>query len=88
MATAWAWLWLDAGLARDPAVAGFLRFHTGARITDETLTNPSGFAGIDGLFRFLPDGRTERGYAIIEIGDRQRRVIDPAPESFTGPLTN
>ena len=21
-------------------------------------------------------------------GDRQRRVIDPAPESFSGPLTN
>jgi len=52
------------------------------------LTQSTGFAGIDGLFRFLPDGRTERGYAIIEIGDRQRRVIDPAPESFTGPLTN
>ncbi|WP_375459522.1 phosphonate C-P lyase system protein PhnH [uncultured Enterovirga sp.] len=30
-------LWLDAPLARDPAVAGYLRFHTGARIvTDPT----------------------------------------------------
>ncbi|AWB20315.1 phosphonate C-P lyase system protein PhnH [Methylobacterium currus] len=27
-------LWLDAALARSPAVAGFLRFHTGARITE------------------------------------------------------
>ncbi len=52
------------------------------------LTQSTGFAGVDGLFRFLPDGRSERGYAIIEIGDRQRRVIDPAPESFAGPLTN
>ena len=52
------------------------------------LTQATGFAGVDGLFRFLPDGRSERGYAIIEIGDRQRRVIDPAPESFSGPLTN
>ncbi len=65
-----------------------------ARIDDKpdfsrtALTQSTGFAGVDGLFRFLPDGRTERGYAIIEIGDRQRRVIDPAPESFTGPLTN
>ena len=52
------------------------------------LTQATGFAGVDGLFRFLPDGRSERGYAILEIGDRQRRVVDPAPESFTGPLTN
>jgi branched-chain amino acid transport system substrate-binding protein len=52
------------------------------------LTQTTGFAGVDGLFRFLPDGRSERGYAILEIGDRQRRVVDPAPESFTGPLTN
>lgn len=52
------------------------------------LTQSTGFAGVDGLFRFLPDGRSERGYAIIEIGDRQRRVIDPAPESFTAPATN
>jgi alpha-D-ribose 1-methylphosphonate 5-triphosphate synthase subunit PhnH len=34
LADADAPLWLDAGLARSPAVAGFLRFHTGARITD------------------------------------------------------
>lgn len=51
------------------------------------LTQPTGFAGVDGLFRFLPDGRSERGYAIVEIGDRQRRVVDPAPESFGG-VTN
>lgn len=52
------------------------------------LTQSTGFAGVDGLFRFLPDGRSERGYAILEIGDRQRRVVDPAPESFAAPLTN
>ncbi|MBM3546395.1 MAG: penicillin-binding protein activator [Alphaproteobacteria bacterium] len=54
----------------------------------QALTQATGFAGVDGLFRFLPDGRSERGYAVIEIGDRQRRVVDPAPESFSGPLTN
>ncbi|AWN47521.1 phosphonate C-P lyase system protein PhnH [Methylobacterium terrae] len=35
LADADAPLWLDAGLARDPAVADFLRFHTGARITED-----------------------------------------------------
>lgn len=53
----------------------------------EALVRPTGFAGVDGLFRFLPDGRTERGYAILEIGDRRRVVIDPAPQSFES-LTN
>ncbi len=52
------------------------------------LTQSTGFAGVDGLFRVLPDGRSERGYAILEIGDRQRRVVDPAPVSFAAPLTN
>jgi ABC-type branched-subunit amino acid transport system substrate-binding protein len=50
----------------------------------QILTNPSGFAGSDGLFRLLPDGRNERGLAIVEIGNRERRVVDPAPESFDG----
>ncbi|NGM35155.1 phosphonate C-P lyase system protein PhnH [Methylobacterium sp. DB0501] len=35
LADADAPLWLDAGLARNPAVAGFLRFHTGARIGED-----------------------------------------------------
>lgn len=29
--------WLDAALARNPAVAEFLRFHTGARITQDPM---------------------------------------------------
>jgi len=70
---------LAATLARIEARPDFSR---------RALTQPTGFAGADGLFRFLPDGRSERGYAILEIGDRQRRVVDPAPDSFSGPLTN
>ncbi|BCM86465.1 phosphonate C-P lyase system protein PhnH [Methylobacterium indicum] len=35
LADADAPLWLDAGLAQNPAVSAFLRFHTGARITDD-----------------------------------------------------
>jgi len=30
-------------------------------LPEETLTNPSGFAGIDGVFRFRPDGTNQRG---------------------------
>jgi len=52
------------------------------RFTPEALTNPDGFAGVDGIFRFLPDGRTERGLAVLEIRPGGAVVIDPAPTSF------
>lgn len=54
----------------------------GQRYTQETLTNEDGFAGVDGIFRFNPDGSTERGLAILEIRPTGAVVIDPAPTSF------
>jgi ABC-type branched-subunit amino acid transport system substrate-binding protein len=50
------------------------------------LTNPAGFAGVDGLFRLLADGTAERGYAIDEvIPGAAASEIDPAPTSFPAP---
>ena len=49
------------------------------------LTNPNGFTGVDGLFRFLPNGQIERGLAVIEIGRTDVRTIAPAPNSFQRP---
>jgi len=46
------------------------------------LTNPSGFAGLDGVFRFRPDGLAERGLAVLEIRNGGSVVIDPAPTRF------
>jgi len=40
-------------------------------------------AGVDGLFRLLPDGTCERGLAILEVHEGGPQVIDPAPSSFT-----
>lgn len=54
----------------------------GQRYTQQTLTNEDGFAGVDGIFRFNPDGTTERGLAILEIRPTGAVVIDPAPTSF------
>jgi ABC-type branched-subunit amino acid transport system substrate-binding protein len=49
------------------------------------LTNPLGFAGIDGLFRLRPDGSIERAYAIKEVlPNSAAKVIQPAPTSFSG----
>jgi branched-chain amino acid transport system substrate-binding protein len=50
--------------------------------TRDALTNPRGFAGIDGIFRFRPDGLSERGLAVLEIRSDAPRVIDPAPTAF------
>ncbi|MGH7005365.1 MAG: penicillin-binding protein activator, partial [Alphaproteobacteria bacterium] len=54
----------------------------------QTLTDPSGFAGIDGIFRFKPDGLSERGLAVVEIGRDEVKVVGEAPRSFGQPGTN
>ena len=46
------------------------------------LTNPNGFAGIDGIFRFRPNGTAERGLAILEYQHGQIVVQEEAPKSF------
>lgn len=46
------------------------------------LTNPSGFVGIDGIFRLRPDGLVQRGLAVLEIHHGGSTVIDPAPTTF------
>ena len=55
----------------------------GQRYTVTQLTRASGFSGIDGLFRLLYDGTSERGLAILEVREGGPRVIDPAPSAFT-----
>lgn len=57
------------------------------RFDAASLGNPSGFAGVDGIFRFGADGVAERGLAVIEITRNGPRVLDDAPESFQA-LTN
>lgn len=54
----------------------------GSRYTREQLTRASGFNGVDGLFRLLPDGTSERGLAILEVQPLGPRVVDPAPQGF------
>jgi ABC-type branched-subunit amino acid transport system substrate-binding protein len=53
------------------------------RYSVEVLTNPSGFIGIDGAFRLLPDGLNERGLAIYQVDRGRVSIIDPAPKTFT-----
>ncbi len=46
------------------------------------FTNPNGFSGVDGIFRFRPDGISERGLAVLEFQKGRIVEIDPAPKSF------
>ncbi len=55
----------------------------GQRYTPQQLTRSSGFAGVDGLFRLLPDGTSERGLAILEVQSFGANVVDAAPSSFS-----
>ena len=54
----------------------------GRRYSANQLTRARGFSGVDGLFRLLPDGTSERGLAILEVQKFGARVIQPAPLVF------
>ncbi|MEL6801582.1 MAG: penicillin-binding protein activator [Pseudomonadota bacterium] len=54
-------------------------------LSAQALTRPSGFAGVGGVFRLLPNGTNERGLAIAQVQDKQVVFIDPAPRSFGAP---
>lgn len=54
----------------------------GQRYSRQRLTSPSGFAGVDGIFRFRPNGGTDRGLAVLQVDDGDVRVASPAPERF------
>lgn len=52
------------------------------RFTTEVLTNPAGFAGIDGIFRFRTDGANERGLAVMRVTPTGGEIISPATRAF------
>ena len=65
-------------------VAALVKTQGPQRFSFEVLTNPSGFSGIDGLFRFRPDGTNERGLAVLRATASGPQVIAPPPRSFGG----
>jgi len=73
-----------AGIAYDSvaAVGALIASGKSDALSKSNLTQRSGFAGVNGVFRLLPDGSNERAMAIVEIEKKQTKVIDPAPRSF------
>jgi branched-chain amino acid transport system substrate-binding protein len=50
--------------------------------TSEAILNPSGFTGVDGLFRFTGQGLVQRGLAVLEVQPQGNLVVSPAPRDF------
>ena len=73
-----------AGLACDGiAAVGALVFSNGQNaLSKGSLTQPAGFEGVDGIFRFKHNGTNERGLAIARVENKQVEIIDPSPTSF------
>jgi ABC-type branched-subunit amino acid transport system substrate-binding protein len=63
-------------------VAALARTQGGQRFSADVLTNPSGFAGIDGLFRFRADGTNERGLAVMKVTSGGGQPVAGSPKSF------
>jgi ABC-type branched-subunit amino acid transport system substrate-binding protein len=64
-------------------VAALARTQGPQRFAPDVLTNSSGFAGIDGLFRFRPDGTNERGLAVMRVASGGGQAIAGSPKSFS-----
>jgi ABC-type branched-subunit amino acid transport system substrate-binding protein len=63
-------------------VAALARTQGAQRFSSDVLQSPSGFAGIDGLFRFRPDGTNERGLAVMRVANSGGVAVAGSPKSF------
>lgn len=68
---------LTAALANQPASGG-------NPFTAQALQDPNGFVGLDGIFRFGPNGLVQRGLAVLEAQPNGAVVVEAAPDSFSG----
>lgn len=49
---------------------------------EAALTNPSGFVGLDGIFRITSGHIAERGLAVMQVTAGGPKVVDQAPKHF------
>jgi len=54
----------------------------GEPFSAQAIQNPSGFTGVDGLFRFTPTGLVQRGLAVLEVEAQGNVVVGSAPQTF------
>ena len=46
------------------------------------ITDPEGFVGVDGVFRFGRDGVAQRGLEVRQVTASGTSVVSPAPSTF------
>jgi branched-chain amino acid transport system substrate-binding protein len=63
-------------------LAGGQPYH---RFTPAVITDPNGFAGVDGIFRFDPDGSSQRGLAVLSVQPDGFHIVNHAPTTFQAP---
>ncbi len=63
-------------------IAALVKTQGVQRFSPQILTNASGFAGIDGIFRFKRDGTNDRGLAVMRVTPSGGQVVSPSPTSF------
>ncbi len=76
-----------ASIAYDAMVLAATLSKTGD-FSDAVLTRTEGFGGVDGAFRFTPDGLVLRNLDIIEVRSSGFAVKDAAAKDFQPVLTN
>ena len=76
-----------AGLAYDgiAAIGALVAAGNEDALTKAALTQPQGFRGTTGVFRFLPNGLNQRGLAVATLQNNQVVILEQAPRSFGGP---
>ncbi|MGD0192453.1 MAG: penicillin-binding protein activator [Rhizomicrobium sp.] len=67
------------GVALVARIANGAPYH---RFTAAVLTDPNGFAGVDGIFRFNPDGSSQRGLSILSVEPDGFHIVSHAPSTF------
>jgi hypothetical protein len=62
--------------------AALSRAQGSQRYSETVLTNPAGFAGADGVFRFRSDGTNDRALAVQEVRNGAAVTVSPAPRAL------
>jgi hypothetical protein len=60
--------------------AGLSKAYGANRFTASSLTSTAGFTGVDGLFRFKPNGLNERGLVVLKASGG---IVSPANKAFS-----
>lgn len=73
-----------AGLAYDAVsmVAGLARRGGANSFSFTSIESRNGYSGVNGIFRFEPTGKADRGLAIYQVQNGKAQIVSKAPTTF------